>query len=339
MFSIPKPYLIFVGEGLEALDVKTGQGLVEWRPEWCSGQYRLTESAYDLGLVDMIPSAAKAAGLATMVIGGATFGGRLTQAWRAAVVEAIEAGLNVASGMHDRLNADPGLAKLAKERGVSLFDVRGLPENYAPNVGNGRRRAGKRLLTVGTDCAVGKKFTALCIERDMRKMGLAATFRATGQTGVLISGGGIAIDAVVADFLAGVVETLSPDAEPDHWDIIEGQGALHHPAYGAVSLGLLHGSQPDAFVVCHEAGRTALIGYPEVTTPTIEECVMLNVTNARRMNSNVHCIGVSLNCAALTPQERELALAELEESTGLPVVDPLFGTDRLIEAMVSARPC
>jgi uncharacterized NAD-dependent epimerase/dehydratase family protein len=335
MFDIPKPYLIFVGEGEEALDIKTGLGLLEWRGDWCRGQYRLTQSAYDLGLADMSPVQARDNGLATMVIGGATFGGRLTIEWHAAVAKALEAGLNVASGLHDRLASYPDLVALAHKNGVSLFDVRGLPDGFKPPVGSGRRRSGRRVLTVGTDCAVGKKYTALCLERDMHKRGINATFRATGQTGVLISGGGIAIDAVVSDFLAGVVESLSPDASSEHWDIIEGQGALHHPAYGAVSLGLLHGSQPDVFIVCHEVGRPELLGYPGVSVPSIQDCIELNVHNAKRINPDIQCIGVSLNCSALDVNQRLEALVALEHATGLPVVDPAYGTDRLIDKMLA----
>ncbi len=338
LHDIPHPYLIYAGHAVDALDVKTGMGLVEWRPNWCGGQWRESESVYDLRLPDMTPTAARAAGMTTMVIGVAEFGGRLTDGLKAAVAEAIAAGLNVASGLHDRLNADPDLARAARQAGVHLFDVRGLPPGAQPPVASGRRRTGRRLLTVGTDCAVGKKFTALSLERDLHAAGRSATFRATGQTGVLISGGGVAIDAVAADFLAGVVEQMTPDNMSDHWDIVEGQGSLHHPAYAAVSLGLLHGAQPDAFVVCHEAGREAVLGYETFPLPSIGDCIELVVANGRRLNPDIRCVGVSLNCSQIRPSERAAAKRALEAEAGLPVVDPAEdGTGRLIAAMDGLR--
>lgn len=320
--EIPRPYLIFLGEAIDGLDAKTGSGLADWRPEWCAGQYRFPGGQCDLGLPDMNPAEARAAGIATMVIGGATFGGRLTPEWIAAIEEAIDAGLNVASGLHDRMQHNADLVARAQAKGVNLFDVRGLPPGYRPHVATGRKRSGQRLLTVGTDCAVGKKFTALAIERAMRAAGRAATFRATGQTGVLISGGGIAIDAVVADFLAGVVEDLSPDAAADHWDIVEGQGALHHPAYAAVSLGLLHGSQPDAFVVCHDGTRTHVDGYPDFQLPDIEEVMALTIANGRRLNPRIRCVGVAINSSRMEPAKALEMKQDIGARVGLPVFDP-----------------
>ena len=333
---IAPPYLIFVGEITERLGVKTGLGILEWRPEWCSGQYRFGRDACDLGLPDLTPGEAAASGIKTMVIGGATFGGRLTPEWEEACADALRAGLDVASGMHDRLNDRPKLVRLARERGRALYDVRGLPPGFVAPVASGRRRTGKRLLTVGTDCAVGKKFTALALERDMRARGLPATFRATGQTGMLISGGGVAIDSVVADFLSGVVELLSPDAAPGHWDVIEGQGSLFHPAYAPVSLGLLHGSQPDAFVVCHEAGRETVGGYPDFALPSFEEVIDLHLQCGRRLNPAIACVGVSLNTSLVAPESREPALRAVEDRLGLPCVDPsLGGTGAIIDRLIA----
>lgn len=332
--EIARPYLIFVGEEVEPLGVKTGLGIVEWRPDWCVGQFRLEPGAWSLGLPDLTPAKAAAVGARTMVIGAATFGGRLSARWEAACAEALLAGLDVASGMHDRLNDRPELVRLAREHGRTLHDVRALPPGFVPPIATARRRTGKRLLTVGTDCAVGKKFTALALERDMRARGLAATFRATGQTGVLISGGGVAIDAVVADFLPGVVELLSPDAAPDHWDLIEGQGSLFHPAYAAVSLGLLHGSQPDAFVVCHEAGRVCVGGYPDFPLPGFAECIDLHLRCGRRLNPGIACVGISLNTSRLPASERAAAVREVAHETGLPCVDPLLdGTGAIIDRL------
>lgn len=332
--DIRTPYLIFIGDVVERLGVKTGLGILEWRGERCSGQYRLSSDAVDLGLPDMDPAAAAAAGVGTMVIGGASFGGALPPEWIAAVLAAIDAGLDIASGLHDRLADHAEIAARAAARGVTLHDVRGLPPGTRPLVGSGRKRSGKRVLMVGTDCAVGKKFTALALERDARAHGLDATFRATGQTGVLISGGGVAIDAVVADFLSGVVESLSPDAAPDHWDVIEGQGSLLHPAYAAVSLGLLHGSQPDAIVLCHHAGRETLIGYPERTIASLEHCIDLHLVNGRLTNPGIRCIGVSLNTFSLSVEDRARAIDSVEQRLSLPCVDPVVtGTGPLVGAL------
>ena len=335
--QIATPYLIFIGNVTERLGVKTGLGVLEWRGERCAGQYRLMPEAVDLGLPDMDPAAAAAAGVRTMVIGGASFGGALPPEWVAAVLEAIDAGLDIASGLHDRLADHPEIAQRARARGVTLHDVRGLPAGTRPVVGSGRKRSGKRALMVGTDCAVGKKFTALALERDARARGLNATFRATGQTGVLISGGGVAIDAVIADFLSGVVESLSPDAEPEHWDMIEGQGSLLHPAYAAVSLGLLHGSQPDAIILCHEAGRETLIGYPDRPIAGLQDCIDLHLLNGRLTNPAIRCAGVSLNTFALAADERARAIEAVEQRLGLPCVDPaVTGTSRIIDALLAS---
>ena len=132
---------------------------------------------------------------------------------------------------------------------------------------SGRKRSGKRVLTVGTDCAQGKKYTALALAKNLQSRGVDASFRATGQTGIMISGEGIAVDAVIADFVAGAAEQLSPDNAPDHWDVIEGQGSLFHPAYAGVTLGLLHGSQPDAIVLCHDPSRRTIDEYPNFPIP------------------------------------------------------------------------
>lgn len=332
LLDIPQPYLIFVGDNADRLDVKTGAGIMEWRPDRCMGQYRFPEGGWDLGLPDLDPASARKAGAATMVIGGASFGGKLPPRWEEAVSEAIDAGLNVASGLHDKLGARPHLVKRAAEKGVRLFDVRGLPEGFSPPIAKGSRRTGKRLLTVGTDCAVGKKFTTLALERDMRARGLKATFRATGQTGVLISGQGLVIDAIVADFLAGAVELLSPDNASDHWDLIEGQGSLFHPAYAAVSLGLLHGSQPDAFVVCHEATRDRILGYEDFPTPTLAECISLHVANGRLLNPQIQCAGISLNTSNLAPDDGRRMRQQIEDELGLPCADPsVTGMDPIID--------
>ncbi|MEX1147268.1 MAG: DUF1611 domain-containing protein, partial [Sphingomonadales bacterium] len=237
--DIKAPYLLFLGDAPDELAAKTAIGVLHWRPEKCMGQFRLPGCAADLGLTDMTIAEAAAAGVRTLVIGVANAGGRIPDHWTRSIVEALDAGLDVASGLHRRLDAIPAIADAAARNGRALMDVRHPSGDLA--VGTGKRRTGKRLLAVGTDCSVGKMFASLAIEAEMKARGIAVDFRATGQTGILIAGSGISVDAVVADFISGASESLSPDNDPDHWDIVEGQGSLFHPSFAGVSLGLLHG--------------------------------------------------------------------------------------------------
>jgi D-glutamate N-acetyltransferase len=253
ILKISKPYLLLIGDAENPSDAKTAFGLKDWAPEFCVGQLRFNSRAVDLGLPDMSPREAAAAGAKTLVIGIAPVGGRLPDSWSQSIVEALNAGLDVAAGLHQRLAAISGIVEVATRLGRRIHDVRHSDTKFS--VGTGERRPGRRLLTVGTDCALGKKYTALAITKALRSKGIPADFRATGQTGILISGHGVAVDAVVADFIAGAAESLSPANAADHWDIIEGQGSLFHPAYAGVTLGLLHGSQPDALVLCHDPAR------------------------------------------------------------------------------------
>ena len=335
VLEIRAPYLVFLGAVANPLDAKTGRGLVDWRPELCTGQLRLDGCGVDLGLPDMTPAEARDAGAGSLVIGIASFGGAVEPAWQDTLIAALDAGLDIVSGMHTRLKANEALRARAAATGRRLVDVRRPPAGIP--VGNGRRRAGRRVLTVGTDCCVGKKYTALALQRELAARGANATFRATGQTGILIAGGGMPIDAVVSDFLSGAAEQLSPDNEAGHWDVIEGQGSLFHPAYAAVTLGLLHGSQPDAIVVCHDAGRTHLDGYPDFPLPSLSECASRCVEAGRLTNPGVRAVGISLNTASLSPAERERCLAEAAEETGLPAVDPVAtGVGLLADVLLGA---
>jgi uncharacterized NAD-dependent epimerase/dehydratase family protein len=225
--------------------------------------------------------------------------------------------------MHARLGATPALAAAAERHHRRLIDVRTPPRDIP--IACGRKRSGKRLLAVGTDCALGKKYTALAIARAFQQRGVDTDFRATGQTGIMIAGTGIPMDAVVSDFEAGAAELLSPAAAPDHWDVIEGQGSIFHPAYAAVSLGLLHGSQPDVIVVCHEPGRTHVLGYPQFALPSIEETIHLNLRLGQRTNLAIRCGGVSLNTSQLSASEARDLIAAESRRLQLPVADPIRG--------------
>ncbi|TWG97031.1 putative NAD-dependent epimerase/dehydratase family protein [Mesorhizobium sp. J18] len=326
------PYLLFLGDAPDQLAAKTAQGIKDWRPEFAIGQLRLEGCKADLQLPDMSIEQAVAAGARTLVIGAANRGGVMSDAWNAVLIEAIRAGMDIASGLHDLLGSKPELVTAAKEAGTRLIDVR-LPQIRYP-IANGKRRAGKRCLAVGTDCSVGKMYTALAMEKSMHARGMKATFRATGQTGILITGNGVPLDAVVADFMAGSVEWLTPDNDADHWDLIEGQGSLFHPSYSGVTLALIHGGQPDALVLCHEPTRTHMRGLPHYGLPTLEELRDLALATARIVNPDVVVTGISVNTSGLDPQAAKACLEEIERRMGLPTVDPFRdGADRLVEAL------
>lgn len=319
--NLRRPFLLFLGEETRKPYIKTAMGLLQWRPEDCIGQMHLRGGSVDIGLPNMTCETAVEQGAGSLVIGTASVGGGLPQNWIEPLCSALRTGLDVVSGLHTRLNDVPELAAAAAASGSRIVDVRVPPENLP--VGNGRNRTGRRLITVGTDCAVGKKFTALCLVREMEQAGFNVDFRATGQTGIMIAGQGIPIDAVVSDFLIGAAETLSPNASASHWDIIEGQGSLFHPGYASVAHGLLLGSQPDAFVVCHEAGRDRIEEFEHYPTPSLSECIDTTRSTAAFTNPDAQCVGISINTSSLTAVQRDRCLKSAEEETGLPCVDPL----------------
>jgi uncharacterized NAD-dependent epimerase/dehydratase family protein len=330
--DLPTPYLLFLGDVTEADYAKTAFGLRDWAPEKCVGEYALAGAAVTAGLPVLPPVRAAALGARALVIGIANSGGVLTPSWIPALIEALDAGLDIVSGMHTPLSAHPVLRERAGRLGRRLIDVRQPPEGIP--IASGRKRGGRRLLTVGTDCALGKKYTALAIARVFADRGLAVDFRATGQTGIMIAGKGIPMDAVVADFAAGAAELLSPDAEPDHWDVIEGQGSLFHPAYAGVSLALLHGSQPDVIVICHDAARSHMVGHPDFALPSIEDTIALNLTLGGRTNPAIRCGGIAINTSMLDDSAAADLLDRESRRLGLPVADPMRGGpcfDRLID--------
>lgn len=229
MSLIETPYLLFLGDAPDPLAAKVAQGIRDWRPDYAVAQYRMAGCKADMGLPDMDLAQARAAGCKTLVIGVANRGGVISEAWKEVLLTALEQGFDLASGLHNLLRDEPELAATAARLGRALHDVR-VPSVQYP-IANGVKRSGKRMLAVGTDCSVGKMYTALCMEKELKARGRKASFRATGQTGILITGDGVPLDAVIADFMAGAVEWLTPDNEADHWDLIEGQGSLFHVSY------------------------------------------------------------------------------------------------------------
>jgi uncharacterized NAD-dependent epimerase/dehydratase family protein len=318
---IESPYLLFLGDAPDVATAKTAAGIREWRGELCAGQMRLRGCRVDLGLPELGPQEAVRRGVKTLVIGIANDGGVIAPAWIPAIRDAITAGLDVASGLHEPLAGVPEIVAAAARSGRKLIEVRQPVQSFMP--GTGRKRSGMRLLTVGTDCAVGKKYTALAIEKEMRARGIDAEFRATGQTGIFISGRGVAVDSVVSDFVSGAAEWLSPDASPGHWDVIEGQGSLFHPAYAGVTLGLVHGSQPDVMVLCHDLARERLADYEGFAIPSYEACFEAYLTAARLTNPGARFAGVSLNSSQLEPEAAARAVAAVAERVALPCCDPI----------------
>jgi uncharacterized NAD-dependent epimerase/dehydratase family protein len=318
--AIQHPYLLFLGDAADPLAAKTAQGVAHWRPEWCLGQLRLPGCKADLGLADMTLEQGRAAGAKTLVIGVANRGGVFSQAWISVLEEALLQGYDLAAGLHNRLAGVPVLKAAAEQHGRQLFDVRHPTREF--EVASGKKRPGRRLLADGTDCSVGKMYTTLAVEKEMKGRGLKADFRATGQTGILIAGSGVSIDAVVADFISGAVEYLSPANDDDHWDLIEGQGSLFHASYAGVSLGLLHGAQADALVLCHEPTRPHMRGLPDYKLPDIAACMETNLAAARLTNPKAHFVGIAVNTSQMARDEVQPYLAGLEKQHGLPAVDP-----------------
>ena len=319
--ALKTPYLMFLGDAADQLAAKTASGVVHWRPDICIGQLELDGCNADLGLPDMTLIEAAAAGAKTLIVGVTNRGGLISEAWISVLVKAIEAGFDIASGLHNRLGDVPAIAEASLRHGRTLTDARHPTRGFS--VANGVKRRGKRLLSVGTDCSVGKMYTALAIEREMTARGMKATFRATGQTGIFIAGEGVSVDAVVADFISGATEWLTPANDRDHWDIVEGQGSLFHASYAGVSMGLLHGAQPDALVLCHEPTRTHMRGLPKYPIPGLKECLAANEQAARLTNPDATCIGVAVNTKNLPAGEAEGYLKGVEDELSLPAVDPV----------------
>src|SRR4051812_33360148 len=332
--TLRTPYLLFIGDAPDQLAAKTADGIAFWRPEICLGQLRLPGCKADLRLPDMTIEEAAAAGVKTVVVGTTTRGGVLGQGWEGLLVRALELGMDLASGLHHRLSDITVLRETASRLGRQIADVRHPSREF--EIGNGKKRPGKRLLTVGTDCSIGKMFTALALEKEMRARGLKADFRATGQTGIFIAGDGVSIDAVVSDFVSGSVEWLCPANDPDHWDLIEGQGSLFHASYAGVTLGLIHGAQSDALVMCHEPTRTHMRGLPHYKLPDLKLCIERNVEAARLTNPSVRCVGISVNTAGLDPAAARDYLLRTEDEHGIPCIDPVrTGVSAIVDRLVA----
>jgi uncharacterized NAD-dependent epimerase/dehydratase family protein len=334
---IPGPYLLYLGRCADPIAIKTSRGLATFRREDCVGEFRHDDCPLTLDLPRLTMAEGAAAGARTLVLGIAGAGGRLGRDLVDDSATAIEAGMNVAAGLHQRLRDEPLLAALARDRSLRLFDVREPPPDLA--VGTGYPRPGRRLLTVGTDCSVGKMYAALAFTRSLRDRGVAADFRATGQTGILIAGEGIPVDAVVADFISGAIEQLAPARHDGGWDVIEGQGSLFHPSFAGVSMGLLHGAQPEAILLCHRPGRTHMRGLPGRPLPDLHLCLERNLEAARLTSPVVRAAGICLNTSGLDRGEARRLCDRTADRLGLPVTDPIaFGADLLVDELLCLEP-
>ncbi len=331
--ELKQPYLLFLGDAADSLAAKVAQGIKTWRPEYCVGQLSLEGCNADVGLEEMTVAQAAKEGAKTLVIGVANRGGVISQAWISVLIEALESGMDIAAGLHNKLVDIPELVECAKKHGRSLFDVRYPTQTYP--IGNGKKRTGKRLLTVGTDCSVGKMYTSLAIEKEMKQRGIDADFRATGQTGILITGAGVSADCVVSDFIAGAIETICPENDPQHWDVIEGQGSLFHASFAGVTTGLIHGSQADALVLCHEPTRIHMRGLPEYPLPELKTCMEANLATARLTNPAVQFVGISINTSGMSESDALSYMDKVESELALPVVDPFRqGVARIVDKLV-----
>ena len=329
---IQTPYLLFLGDAPDQLAAKVAQGIRDWRPDNAIGQFRMDGCGADVKLPDMDLTAAKEAGAKTLVVGVANRGGVISQEWKKVLVMALEEGFDLASGLHNLLRDEADLVAVAEATGRKLHDVR-VPDVKYP-IANGVKRSGKRCLAVGTDCSVGKMYTSLAVDAEMKKRGMKSSFRATGQTGILITGNGVPLDAVIADFMAGSVEWLTPDNDEDHWDHIEGQGSLFHVSYSGVTMALIHGGQPDALILAHEPTRAHMRGLPGYDLPSLEALRDMALPLVKVANPACQVVGISVNTSGLGEDEALSYLEATEKRMGLPAVDPFRqGAGRLVDAL------
>ncbi len=319
---------------------KTARGVIRYAPDPAVVVVDSTRPGETLDGVPVVASVADALPYepTTALVGVATQGGRFPPAWRELLKACIEAGLDVENGLHEFLGDDPELAELASRRGVELRDLRRPPTGLDVPTGENLRIPAQIALTVGSDCAIGKKTVALELDLEARRRGLRSVFVPTGQTGIAIAGWGIAVDAVVADFLAGAAERLVVEGHRRGGELlfVEGQGSLAHPAYSGVTLGLIHGAAPHVFVLCHRAGATVIEGYPEHPLPSLTELIELHERISLPLRPAT-VAALALNTAHLGEDQARRAIEDAAAETGLPADDPVrFGAGPLLEAVRAA---
>ncbi len=273
-----------------------------------------------------------------ILVGITPAGGRLPDDMKQTLLEAIEHGLDVYAGLHDFLTDDPELVAAAKRKGVMLWDIR-KPDKHLP-VGGGLTRWSKSYISlmVGSDCAIGKMTVALEIDRAAKARGIDCEFVATGQCGIAIAGWGSPIDAIPGDFMAGCVERDVLTCEGSEIILVEGQGSLLHPGFSSVTLGLVHGSCPDSFVLCHQITRREISNIREVPIPSLDEVMRPYIDIVRPFKPNAKLVGVSFNSVGVSDEEAKAAIADAEKLLGVPATDPIrYGAEKLVEAMQKHR--
>jgi uncharacterized NAD-dependent epimerase/dehydratase family protein len=319
---------------------KTARGVLRYRPDEVVA---LLDSERAGATQDGFPivgsvNDALCFGPTTALVGVATQGGRFPPAWRELLRACIAKGLDVESGLHQFVADDPELAELARRHGVELRDLRKPPPGLDVPTGRNLELPARVVLTVGSDCAIGKMTVSLELDREARARGIASQFVPTGQTGIAIAGWGISVDAVVADFLAGAAERLVVEGHERGGELllVEGQGSLLHPAYSGVTLGLIHGSAPHAYVLCHLAGQRVVDENPRYPMPPLAELVELHERIALKARpARVAC--VALNTRDLDEDAARAAIEAAEQETGLPADDPVrFGSARLLDAVLAS---
>jgi uncharacterized NAD-dependent epimerase/dehydratase family protein len=338
---VKKRYLILAeGRSGDPHYGKTARGVMRYVPEQVVvvlDTARAGETEHGFPIVGTVDEAL-AYEPTTALVGVATQGGRFPPAWRELLRSCVERGLDVENGLHEFLTDDAELVELAARYDVELRDLRRPPAGLNVPTGENMELDAHIVLTVGSDCAIGKMTVSLELDREARERGLRSVFVPTGQTGIAIAGWGICVDAVVSDFIAGAGERLVVEGAGNGdllW--VEGQGALLHPAYSGVTLGLMHGSAPHAYVLCHQAGATAIEGFPDHPIPPLNELVELHErASLPARPAPVACIAV--NTRVLGEDEARTAIAEVEAETGLPADDPVrFGSEKLLDAVLALR--
>jgi D-glutamate N-acetyltransferase len=319
---------------------KTARGVIRYGPDPVVALLDSRRAGETDGEIPVVATVAEALRFepTTALVGVATQGGRFPPAWRELLKSCIAAGLDVESGLHEFISNDPELLELAGRHGVDLRDLRKPPAGINVPTGENLRLLARTVLTVGSDCAIGKKTVAVELDLEARRRGLASVFVPTGQTGIAIAGWGIAIDAVIADYVAGAAEWLVVEGVRRGGELlfVEGQGSLVHPAYSGVTLGLIHGSAPHVFVLCHRAGATEIEGYPGHRLPSLRDLVDLHERIALPARPARVAV-VALNTADLDEAGARAAIAAAEGETGVPADDPVrFGAGKLLDAILAA---
>jgi D-glutamate N-acetyltransferase len=317
---------------------KTMRGIVQYGPHPVVAILDSTRAGESYEGIPIVATVEAALPLepTTAAVGVATQGGRFPPAWRELLKDSIRGGLDLESGLHEFISDDPELSALAAEHGVELRDLRKPPADLSVPTGENLKVPATIVLTVGSDCAIGKKTVAVELDLAARRRGLKSVFVPTGQTGIWIAGWGIAIDAVVSDFLAGAAERLVVEGAARGGELlwVEGQGSLVHPAYSGVTMGLMHGATPHAYVLVHKAGATHTEGYPDHPIPALRELIELHERASLPLRP-AKVVAIALHTGALKEEEARAEIARIEEQTGLPVDDPVrFGADTLLEAVL-----